>query len=292
MAWLFIVFAVGDLAWFVANANIPAASTLWDTVFYAFQVIPAVASVLVPAALLARHGDATTRAPVLLLGMFLFALVQGLLLLANPLQPLFETLTPASEDVPFLVPLAAFYGGLTLLIGAIGLALIARGLSLARRYEDGSASLTAPLLAVTTIFATIVGILAATRLPLPDGPIPVSYLVYLVSTILLGILRIAVWTYLTTTALGGWFAGEEPSAGWVLASVGSAVVILALVLVNLAGVLDIQDATFVAAYGWIITILYATGQLGLLVAFAIGLPGLDESDDGSDEADEDVDEDG
>jgi hypothetical protein len=296
IGWVFLLFALGDLAWFVVNADQPATATVWDYLFYAFQIIPAVVAVLFPVVLLARHPDAPTRTPLLLLGVLLFALVQGLLILASRLQPVFETLSPPSDDVPFLVPLAAIFGGLTLLIGVIGLALAGRGLSNARRYEDGGPALTAPLVAVATIFATVVGIIAATRLSIPDGPIPASYLIYLVSTIILGILRVAVWTYLLTTTLGGWLAREEPRGGWVIATLGATAVLAALVLVNLAGVLDIQDATFVTAYGWLITILYAFGHLDLLLAFAIGLPKVDrfqddEDEDDGDEDDEDEDED-
>lgn len=288
MVWILILFALVDLAWNIVNANLPATANLADDLFYAIQVVPSVVAFLIPAAFLARHRDAPAGLPVLLLGTLLLALVQILFAVADPLHALFETLTPASDDVPFLVPLAALYGGLTLLLGAIALGLVARGLADSRRYFDRGASLSAPLVAVMSIFATVVGILAVTRLSLPDGPLPTSYLVYLVSTVVLGILRVIVWTYLLTTAIGGWRAGEEPRGGWMLATLAGAVVLVALVLVNLAGVLDIQDTTIVAAYGWLITILYAGGHLVLLAAFAIGLPALEEIDDDDEDEDDDA----
>ena len=76
-----------DLVWFIVNADSAQITSLVDAVFYGLQVFPAVAAILFPAALLARHPDAATRAPVLLLGTILFALVQLLLLLATPLAP-------------------------------------------------------------------------------------------------------------------------------------------------------------------------------------------------------------
>ena len=110
-------------------------TSLSDYAFYGLQILPAVAAVLFPAALLARHPDAATRMPVLLLGTILFALVQLLLILATPLAPSFEAATPATDDVPF-VAMAELYNGLTLAVAALGLGFIARGLSLARQFED------------------------------------------------------------------------------------------------------------------------------------------------------------
>jgi hypothetical protein len=145
------------------------------------------------------------------------------------------------------------------------------------------------LVPVATIFATVVGILAASRLTLPD-PMPPVYLVYLAANIILAILRVAAWAYVATSAISGWRAGEEPTVGWRLAAVAGVVVIFALVLVNLPGVFDLQDPTLVQLYGWIIVIAYSTGHLFLLGAFAIGLPSLDETED--DEDDDEADEEG
>ena len=135
LAWIFILLALVDLVWFIVNADSAQITSLADAVFYGLQVFPAVAAILFPAALLARHPDAATRAPVLLLGTILFALVQFLLLLATPLAPYFEASTPASQEVPFIA-MAELYNGLTLAVAALALAFIARGLSLARWYED------------------------------------------------------------------------------------------------------------------------------------------------------------
>jgi len=87
LAWVFILLALADLVWFIVNAGAAQMSSLSDYAFYGLQILPAVGAVLFPAALLARHPDAATRMPVLLLGTSLFALVQLLLILATPLAP-------------------------------------------------------------------------------------------------------------------------------------------------------------------------------------------------------------
>jgi hypothetical protein len=282
IVWVFIVLALGDLAWFIANANLTLGPSppLSDVAVYALQILPAVVSILFPAALLARHPDAASRAPVLLLGVILFALVQAMLIIAGPLQPIFEAVTPASPDTPSLVPLAELYNSLTLLVAALGLGLMARGLSLARRYEDSGGTWVELVVPLATIFATIVGILSASNLSLGDAQLGPVDIAFVAANVALGILRVAVWAYLMASAVRGWQAREDPLAGWRLAALSTSVVLLALALVNLGGVLDFQDATIVQVYGWVAIISYALGNLGLLGAFTLGLPSLADFDDG------------
>ena len=282
LALVFVLLALGDLAWFVVNANLGASPVASDVALYALQVVPGVASVLFPAALLARHHDAATRAPVLLLGTIMFAFVQALFILGAPLQPIFETLTPARAATPSLVPLAELYNGFALLIAACGLGLMARGLSLARRYVDRSGPWIEWVVPVATVSATIVGILSASSVSLGDGPIGRTAIAFIAGNVALGIFRVAVWAYLTASAVRGWQAGEDPIRGWRLAGVAGVVILFALALVNLGGVLDLQNPTIVQVYGWIAVGAYTLGNVGLLVAFAIGLPSLDGFDDEDD----------
>src|SRR6188508_877040 len=72
LAWIFILLALVDLVWFIVNSDSAQITSLADAALYGLQVFPAVAAILFPAALLARHPDAATRAPVLLLGTVLF----------------------------------------------------------------------------------------------------------------------------------------------------------------------------------------------------------------------------
>ncbi|MEP6637929.1 MAG: hypothetical protein ABJC39_01145 [Chloroflexota bacterium] len=288
---VFVLFALGDLAWFVVSADLGATPAPADLIVYGLQAFPALAAILFPVALLARHPDAVTRAPVLLLGTILFALVQLMLILANPLGPIFDSLTPASGDVPFDV-LAEAYNALTLTVAALGLGLVARGLSLARRYEDRRTLVVDWFVPIAATVATVVGILAASRLSLGDGPLAPITIVYIVVNVILGIARVAVWTYLMTAAFRGVLASEEPRAGWRLGALAGAVVLVALVLVNLAGVLDVTDRAIIENYGWIVVISYALGHLLLLAGFAVGLPSLAawDDDDEVDEVDEDNDD--
>src|SRR6188472_1498624 len=277
LAWVFIVLALADLVWFIVNAGSAQMTSLSDYAFYGLQILPAVAAVLFPAALLARHPDAATRMPVLLLGTSLFALVQLLLILATPLAPSFEAATPTSDDVPF-VAMAELYNGLTLAVAALGLAFIARGLSLARQFEDRVGACIDWVVPLATAFATVFGIVGATRLEL-GASVPLVVSVYIGSSVVLGILRVATWAYLLAAALRGALAGEEPSTGWRLAAWGAGIVLFALVLVNLVGLLEVPEAWIIDAYQWTVVVAYAVGHVFVLVAFTLGLPSLDPVED-------------
>jgi hypothetical protein len=288
LAWVFIVLALVDLVWYIVNAGSAQMTSPSDYAFYGLQILPAVAAVLFPAALLARHPDAATRMPVLLLGTSLFSLVQLLLILATPLAPSFEAATPASDDVPF-VAMAELYNGLTLVVAALGLAFIARGLSLARQFEDRVGAWIDWVVPLATAFATVFGIVGATRLEL-GASVPPIVSIYIGSSVVLGILRVATWAYVLTSAVRGALAGEEPSTGWRLAAWGAGIVLFALVLVNIVGLITVPEAWIVDAYQWTVVIAYALGHLCLLVAFTIGLPSLDPVDD-DDTEDPEYDED-
>lgn len=277
LAWVFILLALGDLVWFIVNAGSAQMTSPSDYAFYGFQILPAVAAVLFPAALLARHPDAATRMPVLLLGTSLFALVQLLLILATPLAPSFEAATPATGDVPF-VAMAELYNALTLTVAALGLAFIARGLSLARQFEDRNGAWIDWLVPAATAFATVFGIVGATRLELGDS-VPPLVSVYIGSSVLLGILRVGAWAYVLASACRGALAGEDPSTGWRLAALGGGIILFALVLVNVVGLITVPEAWVLDLYQWTVVIAYALGHLCLLIAFTIGLPSLDPVDD-------------
>ena len=128
---------------------------------------------------------------------------------------------------------------------------------------------------VATVLATIAGVLAVARLDLGDTPMSPPLAIYFGSSVVLGILRVAVWAYLAAVVTRGWRAGEGPSSGWLLGVLAAGLVLFALALVNLSGLLDVQDDTFVTIYGYVVAASYAVGHLCLLLAFAVGLPELD-----------------
>src|SRR5690242_1567042 len=91
-ALIFVVLAVLDPGVFVSPSP-------GDLLVHLLRVTPGLAAILLPAALIARQPDVGRRIPALLVGAILFAAVQGLILAADPLQPLFATLTPAPENL-------------------------------------------------------------------------------------------------------------------------------------------------------------------------------------------------
>jgi hypothetical protein len=183
--------------------------------------------------------------------------------------------------------MAEVYNGVTLAVAALALAFIARGLSLARQYEDRIGPWIDWLVPLVTAFATVFGIVGATRLEV-GGPVSATIRVFIGSSVLLGILRAAAWSYLLASALRGIAAGEDPRAGWQLAALGSGIVLFALVLLNVVGLFTVPEAWILDLYQWTVVVAYALGHLCLLAAFTIGLPSLDPDDDA--DYDEDNDE--
>ena len=61
LAWVFILLALADLVWFIVNADTAEMTSPGDFLFYGLQVLPAVAAILFPAALLARHPSGPRR---------------------------------------------------------------------------------------------------------------------------------------------------------------------------------------------------------------------------------------
>ena len=278
LAWVFVVLAIGDLAWFAVNAQLASTNTLADLASYALRIVASVTAVLMPAVVLARHPDATTRAPAVVFGTILYALVQGLLILGQPLQVIFETVTPASEELPGLVPSAAIYDGFIAVVGAVGLLFIAVGLVNARRHEDRSGPLPAFVVPVAAVLATVVAVAAVARIDLGGIAMSPTLAVYLGSTVVLSVLPVLAWAYLTTVGIRGWTAGEDPVAGWRLVTVAGILLLLALALVNLGGLLEVQDETVYRLYGYAVTGTFALGHLCLLGAFMVGLPALEDDD--------------
>jgi hypothetical protein len=284
------VLAIADVAWYVLNANFDLTTTgVADRLAYAIQVVPSVSVFLLPAVLLIRHPDAMRRARTLVLGMFLVAISQALLIVSTPLQPVFAAITPASQDLP-IVWLSALYDDLTSLIFAIGLTYMALGLSQARRYEGRATSLTVIFVTVLALFGTVVGIVSVARIDLGGLTMSPGLAFYLGSIVVFGVVRIVAWGYLTAAAAGGTLAGEDPPAGWRLATIGGSAVLLALILVNVAGLFEIVDQALDTAYGYLTIIFYALGLLSLLAGFATGLPMLDDGGSDADADDDDDDE--
>jgi len=286
LALVFFVFALVDLAWWIVNARFAANPSSVDIATYGLQIVPSVAGVLFPAALLARHPDAVSRARVLLAGTVLFALGEALLILSTPFEAFFESVTPASTDQPGLVPLAAVYNGLISVVLALALLAMAVGLARARFYEDRSGSWTMLFVPLITVFGTVFGVLTAAGGSLDSVTLSPGLAIYIGSSVFFGVLRIVVWAYLLVSLWRGWRAGEDPGRGWFLGMLGAAFVVLTLVLLNLGGILDPQNTDFNTIYGYIAVISYGIGHVLLLAAFVARLPALDPEEDEAEEEEE------
>ena len=137
---------------------------------------------------------------------------------------------------------------------------------------------------VLAIFGTVVGIVSVARIDLSTLTMSLGLAFYLGSIVVFGVVRIVAWAYLTAAAAGGAAAGEEPTAGWRLATLGGALVLLALFLVNIGGLFEIPDQTLDTLYGYVTIVLYALGLLFLLLAFVVRLPALDDATQDDDDA--------
>ena len=289
LAVVFVVFALIDLVWWIVTATFDADPSPVDIATYGLQIVPSVAGVLFPAALLARHPDAIARARTLLVGTILFALGEALLVLSTPLESCFESATPPSVDQPGLVPLAAIYNGLISVVFAASLLSMAAGLTQARRFEDRSGWLTLLFVPIMTVFGTVFGVLSAATGNLDGVTLSPVLAIYVGSSVFFGVLRIVVWASLLTSLWRGWRAGEDPLEGWGLGMLGAGFVIVTLVLLNLGGVLDPQNPDFNTVYGYVTVVSYGIGHVLLLAGFLVGLPALDwEDDDLEETTDEDA----
>ncbi len=228
IAWAFVILALARLIWFARETQLGPAPELSAYVSFIAGVVPAVASVLAPAALLLRHPDAPTRATTLFVGTVLMALGEGLRVLGVPLQPIFEQLTPGSEETPFLVPLALVYSSAVGLLSTYAIASIGLGLAQRRRYADRSGSWFVTLVAVLfVLLMAAVRIDGVLKLPFDAIPMTPTVILYLGSTVVLGILSVSAWAYVGAVAVRGARAGEEPGSGWVIGALAGVAILVA-----------------------------------------------------------------
>lgn len=286
LGWLFLALAIGDLAWLIRTAQTAGSSPV-DLAMFGLSIAPSVAAVLIPAVLLLRHPDSTSRARTLLFGTILFAAVEGLQFLSQGLQPFFEGVTPASAELPTLVPMSVAYSGLTSLIASFGLLYVSVGLARARRYEGGSGILITLITPIAAILAAGSGLLTISQLPSQIAITP-TVAVFLGAQLILGIVTVVAWAYLVVTTLRGVLAGEDPRFGWMLVSLGGALVLAAIALASIGTALGFQDATWSPVVRALTLGGYSFGHLFLLLAFVVGLPSLDE--DGEEEEDDEGDD--
>ena len=284
VALAFMLLAAARLAVAVDRADLGMVPQLSTILAYAVGSIAPVVAVLLPAALLIRHPDAARRARTLLAGTVLIAAGEILRVLADPLQPVFEQLTPQHPEVGFLVPMAIGYSTLVNLVATFGVATVGLGLARARRYEDRSGTRAiAVTLGLVAVLLSAMRIAEVARLPYDQISVTPMVVAYLGSTVILGILAAVAWTYLAAMALRGARAGEEPGSGWSSGALGICLVVVAFVIgagLSLAAALNppTPDAQPVfTSVGYVMSGVVALGYLLVLAGLAAGLPSLDES---------------
>ena len=273
-ALVFLMLAVARVIWFVRDWDQPAANVT-TVVSFAASVVPAVGAVLLPAVLAIRHPDAPIRARALYLGTVLIAFVEGMRVFNSPLRPFFEQATPPDPETPFFVPLAIAFGAVAGAAGAFAVALIARGLADSRRYADRSS--IRPVMVIVALVVVLVSlgrILALRQLQWDQIPLTPIVIVYVGSTVLLGVASIAAWGYLSVSAVAGSRAGEEPEAGWTLAAAGACIVVTALAGNAALGLVtpSQQSQELLLNVVLLDAVVFATGYLAILGGFLLGLP--------------------
>jgi FtsH-binding integral membrane protein len=279
---IFGILALARLVWYVRETQLGPAPTLSIWIGYVGGLVPAVAAVLLPAVLLLRHPDAPTRARALLLGTILFAAAEGMRVLGPQLQPFFEEVTPGSEETPYLVPLTLLYTSIQGLLATYGVAEMGIGLGQARRFLEAAGK--GLIVAVAVLVVLVAGgarVLAVAQLPFDQLPMTPTVAVYLASSIVLGILSVTAWAFLAATIARGARAGEDPETGWAVGALGTALIVAVFVVSSLLSLTRPSEALqgLFSAISQVLSIAFTLGYLGLLGAFLLGMPSLEELDD-------------
>jgi len=285
--------ALARLIWFVRETELGPSPSPSVILTYVGALVPAVVTVVLPAALLLRHPDAWTSARTLLIGTVLLAVVEGMRVLSPALQGFFESVTPGSEETPSLVPLALFYTATQGLVATFAVANIGLGLAQARHYLDRRGTLLIVLVAGAAVMAGAAArVTAVVQLPFDEIPMTPTVAVYLASAIVLGVLTITAWGYLAATAARAARAGEEPRGGWLLATLGSWLILAAFVIGSVANLAEPTPETqgLFTGLAQAISVIYTLGFLGLVAGLLVGLPSLVPPEPLDSTDDEDADE--
>ena len=276
-ALVFLVLGVA-VAWYSYQQAARTGATVWapQTIFaFLLNVIPSVAAVLLPGALLLRHPDAIRRARTLLFGTLLLAAVPFLRLVEDSLQGLFTTLTPAPDDLGY-VPLALLYNVLQALVALFAVLYLVLGLSQTRHWASSRGARAAGfvILAVGVVTAGAM-FYTTTQTDLSGIAMNPMLWIYFGSSTVVGLLTILTWAYLGMTLTRGAMSGEEPGAAWFVAAIGSCLIVMTFAIGAWSSFLRPTDESLQSVIFWTHGILYSLGYLGLLAGFALGLPSLD-----------------
>jgi hypothetical protein len=228
-----------------------------------------VAVSLLGVALFLRHPNARSRLPQVTSGVLLLSLQVVMALLQPWLDPWFASITPPSDDEFFFTPLAEGYSILTSVVGVFGVAVLARGLSDARRHRDGGPVRSLAIVLAVLVFASLgFNLLELTLAEFEASPM---FATTIVGKLLVNLLMRLTLGYLVVVAAAGWIGHESPRSGWGFAALGAGLILLPRLFFPVVSVLPISQELILAVVG----LVGEAGLLGwllLVTAFALGLP--------------------
>lgn len=223
---------------------------------------------LIGLALFIRHPDARVTLPQVTSGAFLLLLSHVLLLLETTLDPFFIALAPPGDELSFFSPVKQAYSIITSLIGILGIAFIASGLSAARRYEGRPVRKLAAVLTIAAVASLGLSIAGLTTI---EFEVSTALVAAVISSLLVNFLGLLAVAYLLLVTLTSWLGQEEPRVGWGLAALGSGLMLLNGLLTSVVGLLPVSQDVLLTVVGSMAD-AGLVGWVLLIVAFALGLP--------------------
>lgn len=273
-----VFFVLGAISLWAAFIE-AASNTVWapNTVYtFVMQAIGPVVAVLIPGALLWRHPDAWRRARTLLFGTFVFASVTFFRAIEGGMQAFFKQATPPPADLTWFIPSAMIYTSLVALIGLFGLLYIGLGLTRARNYAFTGQARNAGIVILVVALLSVLGRLwTLTGVNFNDPTLTLGVWIYIGSIIVIGILTILVWTYVTRVLTRCAISGEEPVPGWTIAAIGACLFLSSYLILAWSSFVTITDQTLVDVVTYLRQFATGVGGLLLLAGFALGLPSLE-----------------
>jgi hypothetical protein len=239
-----------------------------------FSIVAPAVAFLLPAMLFLRHRDAWQAHRAIAIGAILIGLSQGLGLLSAPLQPVFESISPASAETAFVYPSSIAYSVFVAMVSVIGVAFVGRGLVDARVYEDVDGTRRWWVVVVVTGFiAAALRIFALGNIPtdIEAESLAAYYWITLIGVIT-STLAIVAWAYLAGNGIAGRLAGERPGAAWLATGIAGQTILFAFIVGGLISMVAFVSTPLPIETSLTTTGLYAIGHVFLLIAFMAGLP--------------------
>jgi uncharacterized membrane protein YhaH (DUF805 family) len=233
-----------------------------------------ISSFLIPAAFFLRHRDAWSAHRTMALGTTLLAIGRALQILNGYLGEWYASVLPPSEELGISL-LSIAMQVVVSLIAILAVVYIARGLDQARLYADRPGTrrwfALVALVAVVSSLMTL-SIFGSLQTDVADATFTTSYWLAMLSVVL-NVMTVSAWAFLTGQAIAGRRAGEDPNFGWFLAAF-SGLCILALFFVSglATAMVSLADVNPPGGVVTLISVLSPVAYLSLLAAFALRLP--------------------